>query len=88
MRMMLPLKSSSRQSFLPVFGDDRSPRPHIWIASLRLFAKRAHVAYALHVGNVKSFCESIDTQQHAQLGIRLAILGKAMLRVPFRACPK
>jgi flagellar biosynthesis protein FlhB len=28
-RMMLPLKSRRRQSFLPVPGDARKPRPHI-----------------------------------------------------------
>src|SRR5574337_269328 len=30
--MMLPEKSSREQSVLPVSGEERSPRPHIWIA--------------------------------------------------------
>ena len=36
---MLPLWSSSRQSVLPVFGEERRPRPHIWMAVDRLLRR-------------------------------------------------
>ena len=57
-------------------GDDLSPRPHIWIASLRFLAQRAHVANALDILDIKALGQRADAQQYAQCGIRLAVFAK------------